>query len=395
MNSTSTTQKTLKNSLPEASLEGRKFRFLASSAEEAVSVIREKLGENANVLSVKQTKNKGFKRFLQSPKLEIIVEVPKNKEHKKSAVYSKKEVSVKEQDSAKSNVLESKSKQKATLSPVENKKPTSDKIFGNYSKIKLDTANQQNTALSSSLSSQTLWIYRCGFQDNLKERIIADLKPEQDVELNPNRILGDIYYWLQQNYSPELKNPIGKRIAFLGSSGSGKTTALCKYLSAQVFSKNLSVSVFKLEGETPNADESLSLFCEVMGTTLHRNTQMLENNQQTIFFDTPGLDFNNHAQIQHWDHQFQEFNIDTRVLVLNASYEYPLLKKQFQQGLQMGVTHIIFTHLDETVKPGKLWSLLIPKHADLLLCVHGSSISHDFTEDNFSFLVSLTLPGIH
>lgn len=391
----STTQKTSKNTLLESSLEGRKFRFLASSAEEAVNVIREKLGENANVLSVKQTKNKGLKRFLQSPKLEIIVEVPKKKELKKPAAYSEKKVGVKKPVSDKSNVLENKNKQKATPSSIENKKNTSDKIYDNYSNLKFDTSNQQNTARSNSQSSQTLWIDRCGFQDNLKERIIADLRPEKDIELNPNRILGDIYYWLQQNYSPELKNPIGKRIAFLGSSGSGKTTSLCKYLSAQVFSKNLSVSVFKLDGETPNTDESLSLFCEIMGTTLHRNTQMLDNNQQTIFFDTPGIDFNNPAQIQHCDHQFQEFNIDTKVLVLNASYEYPLLKKQFQQGLQMGVTHIIFTHLDETVKPGKLWSLLIPKHADLLLCVHGSSISHDFTEDNFSFLVSLTLPGIH
>ena len=392
----SSRQKNPINSQSRSSLEGRKFRFQASSAEEAVSVIRKRLGENANVLSVKQMKNTGIKRFLQSPKLEIIVEVPKSKVIEKSEANSKKKKKFQEKDISQSTVVENKDHQKAAPSSLKSEKSTSNKtVHTNNDHIKLDTAKNKNVELMGSPSSTALWIDRCGFQEALKERILSELKPSPEIELSPNRILGDIYYWLQQNYSPKLKTSIGKRIAFLGSSGSGKTTALCKYLSAQVFSKNLSVSVFKLEGETPNTDESLSLFCEIMGTTLHRNTQMLDNNQQTIFFDTPGIDFNNPAQIQHWDHQFQEFNIDTRVLVLNASYEYPLLKKQFQQGLQMGVTHIIFTHLDETVKPGKLWSLLIPKHADLLLCVHGSSISHDFTEDNFSFLVSLTLPGIH
>lgn len=391
-----TTQKILKNPPSKSSLEGRKFRFQASSAEEAVSVIRKKLGRNANVLSVKQMKNTGIKRFLQSPKLEIIVEVPKAEDSKKPKANTKEKTVIQEQHTQKTYSSQRKEKENPTLLPSKNKKPVSNNIYNNRnSQIKSNINKQKHQESPDTLSCKAHWIDRCGFQESLKERILSDLATNPDTERNPSRVLADIYYWLQQNYSSKLKRPIGKRIAFLGTSGSGKTTALCKYLAAQVFSKKFSVSVFKLDGDTPNTDESLSLFCEVMGTTLHRNTQMLENNQQTIFFDTPGIDFNNPSQMQYWDHQLQEFNIDTRVLVLNASYEYPLLKKQFQQGLQLGATHLIFTHVDETVKPGKLWSLLIPNNADLLLCVHGASISHDYSEDNFSYLAGLTLPGIH
>jgi predicted DNA-binding antitoxin AbrB/MazE fold protein len=48
--------------------EGKRFKLVVRSAEEAVRVIREKLGEDARVLSVKQVGGEGLKRFISSPK---------------------------------------------------------------------------------------------------------------------------------------------------------------------------------------------------------------------------------------------------------------------------------------------------------------------------------------
>ena len=39
-------------------------------------MIRDKLGENARVVSVRQIGGEGLKRFISSPKLEVIAEVP-------------------------------------------------------------------------------------------------------------------------------------------------------------------------------------------------------------------------------------------------------------------------------------------------------------------------------
>ena len=55
---------------------GKRFRLVVRSAEEAVRVIREKLGEDARVFSVKQVGGEGLKRFISSPKLEVIAEIP-------------------------------------------------------------------------------------------------------------------------------------------------------------------------------------------------------------------------------------------------------------------------------------------------------------------------------
>jgi flagellar biosynthesis GTPase FlhF len=59
---------------------GKKFRLIVRSAEEAVRVIRDKLGDNAKVISVRQVGGEGLKRFISSPKLEVIAQVVEENE---------------------------------------------------------------------------------------------------------------------------------------------------------------------------------------------------------------------------------------------------------------------------------------------------------------------------
>ena len=54
---------------------GKKFRLVVRSAEEAVRVDTEKLGDKAKVISVRQLGGEGLKRFISSPKLEVIAQV--------------------------------------------------------------------------------------------------------------------------------------------------------------------------------------------------------------------------------------------------------------------------------------------------------------------------------
>ena len=62
--------------IESAASKGKKYRLVVKSAEEAVRVIREKLGATARVLSVKQMGGQGLSKFISSPKLEVFVEVP-------------------------------------------------------------------------------------------------------------------------------------------------------------------------------------------------------------------------------------------------------------------------------------------------------------------------------
>ena len=53
----------------------QRYRFVVGSAEEAVSVLRQRFGQRARVVSVRQVEGKGLARFLQAPKLEVIAAV--------------------------------------------------------------------------------------------------------------------------------------------------------------------------------------------------------------------------------------------------------------------------------------------------------------------------------
>ena len=79
---------TLTNSNTEAKA-GKRFRLTVRSAEEAVRVIREKLGEKARVLSVRQVGGEGLKKFISSPKLEVIAEIPSNEESNENVSLEK------------------------------------------------------------------------------------------------------------------------------------------------------------------------------------------------------------------------------------------------------------------------------------------------------------------
>ena len=48
-------------------------------------MIRDKLGDDARVLSVRQVGGEGLKRFISSPKLEVIAEVPSDNENESSS----------------------------------------------------------------------------------------------------------------------------------------------------------------------------------------------------------------------------------------------------------------------------------------------------------------------
>src|SRR3954470_23932525 len=54
---------------------GSCFKFTVRSAEEAVSLIRERLGANARVLSVRSVEAKGLRKFFGAPRLEVIAQM--------------------------------------------------------------------------------------------------------------------------------------------------------------------------------------------------------------------------------------------------------------------------------------------------------------------------------
>ena len=166
------------------------FRLVVRSAEEAVQTIRSQLGEQARVVSVQTLPQTGLARWIGSPKFEVIAEVPPREPE-----------------------------------PVE---PT----------LPIAAAGAARRAYSPT-ESETMGrlpavLRRAGFSEQFVGRLAATVE-RAGAERPLHAALADLGKELRQTLAAVPARPLPDRVAFLGSAGVGRTTALCKWMSHQVF----------------------------------------------------------------------------------------------------------------------------------------------------------------
>ena len=84
--------------------------------------------------------------------------------------------------------------------------------------------------------------------------------------------------------------------------------------------------------------------------------------------------------------------VDESVVVVNAAYETELIAEAIAGGNRMGAKHVVFSHLDETRRAGKLWKFALSGGARPLFFSYGSNPAGDYTMDPFSYLLEKTFP---
>ena len=80
---------------------------------------------------------------------------------------------------------------------------------------------------------------------------------------------------------------------FIGPPGSGKTTALCKWLTLAALLEERAARVWRLDGATANTADFLAIHCEMLGVPLERFWMKIYDLQMMIC--TPPV----HPQTDH------------------------------------------------------------------------------------------------
>ena len=308
---------------------GKKFRLVVRSAEEAVRVIREKLGEDAKVLSVRQVGGSGLKRFVSSPKLEVIAHVPE-----------------------------------AEVAEIDEK----------HGSLYLLERTGFDRGLINSLQTWSNW-------KEISELPIAEALKEITVGLSDRFRKIDI-------------KPTSQQIAFVGSPGSGKTTTLCKFLANEVFINKNTPNVLKLENGMPNPDDSLRIFCEVIGVTLFReeNNFPKASSHSPLYLDFPGFSLSNTNDWLEAGEALDRLNVDTRVLVVNGAYEKEIILKEIRLARNLNATHLAITHFDEISNATKLWPILFEHNLSPLCICNGQNVTGDFSTNVMNQMITKTFP---
>lgn len=363
---------------------GQKYKFIVKSAEEAATIIREKLGERAQVISVRQVEGEGLAKFLTSPKLEIIAQIPIQEEPPASVPAE------------------------ATSYPEADDEPPVDspqrRRAPRVRKVRAATAEGQREesdmvpeslvrAMFNNLPTGRLWTllskagipaeFLAQFEEHPESRKLKD---------QPLQTAISQFAMLMRDRAPSRSLALSNRVAFIGSPGAGVTTALCKQIASDVFLRGRSACVMKLEADEPNSAEGLSMFCEALGVALLREPSELRKvpEETNVYFDVPGMILNV-KNIRYLQKIFDELGVESRVLVVNAAYERAIIQEAYTRATALGATHVVFTHVDELPRCGKLWEFVLDDGLVPLFASTGQNIAGDYDRHVIDLLVRRTL----
>ncbi|ATC63656.1 hypothetical protein CMV30_06650 [Nibricoccus aquaticus] len=370
---------------------GATYKFTVRSTEEAVRTIREQLGEHAKVLSVRQVGSGLFSK----PKLEVVAQISEppvatsaseSSETAAPAFSLRSDESATPLSGAQRSALNTQLSPSATL-PATGRGPSS------------------KTAAPSGARLPEL-LRKAGFSESLVTRLQASPAFAGNDERPLHQALVEVGRFLRQTAAKRSARALPARTAFLGTPGSGRTTALCKWLARDVFAKNRTGRVVKAEFDRPNPAEGLAVFCEALGLSLEYHapasddstsvSQLSTLNSQPdhfLYADLPGLSLRNPSENAALARFLDTEKFAGRVLVLNAAYDHAMLRRCYAAGRDLGATHLVFTHLDELDHWGKLWDYLLDGELTPLFLATGPSLTGDLEEDAITAVLRRTLPG--
>lgn len=335
---------------------GTCYKFTVANAQEAASVIRERLGEHATVLSVRQVKRGGLLSLLSSPRLEVVARVGET-------VMASEAGAV-----------------------VPNR-------HGSASEVPRGPAHLPVSPVTHRLDDL---LVRSGFSPAVLARLRAlpgwaalREEPLHRALVMTGRHLTGLATFGRQDPAPL------SRAAFIGAPGVGRTTALCKWIAAEVFRRARIGHVVTAEFDRPNPAGPLPVFCEALGVPLAHFPASTRPATPGGFVcvDLPGMSVRRPAENAALRSFLDREEITERILVLNAAYDAGALGAARRAGRDLGATHVVFTHLDEVAQWGRLWDQLLEGDLTPLFLSTGPSLTGELEADPVDSVARRTFPA--
>ncbi|HZZ58444.1 MAG TPA: hypothetical protein VFE31_11485, partial [Opitutaceae bacterium] len=198
-----------------------------------------------------------------------------------------------------------------------------------------------------------------------------------------HRALVDIGNYIRESAETKWGGEGLRRAAFLGTAGSGRTTALCKWLGLEVFRRARAGHVVTVEFDRPNPPGALPVFCEALGVPLARFPASTEPAVPGgfVYLDMPALSPSDAKANRALARFLDDEGVTERVLVLNAAYDHACLRAAYAEARQLRATHVVFTHLDEVTQWGRLWDYLLDGALEPLFLGTGPTLTGDCEDD--------------
>ncbi len=343
--------------------------FIATSAADAVAQIRTQLGPSAVVLNVRQLPGNGIARLWQTPRIEVIACLPEDAppDAPSELAELRQELATLRQQIPRPPASP------AATSPV----PPGDLLEA----PSLQAGRRTECDYGGWRTGEVL--ENLGLLPRFAQKMVERLKiihgqapPESLSE--EMQLLREVLRQSWPQLPPTDGNGLSRTHVLIGAPGVGKTTCLCKWLAQSVLLENLDARVVRLDGNTANTAELLSIYCDILGVPLARQLPEEDTNGATMFIDLPGANANDPQALNSLALQLKSLPKPQVHLVLNGAYEMPVLLAQIRAFSTLPVTDLIVTHLDEEQRWGKLWNFVLGTNYTLRFFSTGQNIPGDF-----------------
>ena len=340
------------------------LRFQARDSAQAIRQIQAQLGAEAVVLSVNRLPAKGLGRLWRRPGLEVLAGVPEEEEME-----------------GRESLLTS--------------APTADASadWGSGREQILSGGGGQANGEQSRLTSAATGGWRSaavleqmGLMPLCIDRVLE--RARQGCADTAPSSFGEEFSLVREALESFWQKPSAGRAqhlpplhVFVGAPGSGKTTALCKWLAKAVLVENRAVRAWRLDSRSANFAGLLDFYSEILGVPLEREWRELPATPgfELGFVDLPGVGPQDAAGLQQLESRVRSFPGAQVHLVLNAAYEVPALLSQVRAYAALPLSDLIITHLDEEKRRGKLWNLVLGTNLPVRFLAGGQNIPGEFS----------------
>lgn len=353
-------------------------KFIARNYKEALELIKNDWGDDAVILSTEE--KKGNPSYV-----EITAATDYDKEFIKKDINQKSSTTQKTDNFADSRLSFLYRKNREAVQ--------------NTAEINSDIPDILNNQINVNEKKEKVSLYKPLKQDLLEHLINCSISKDFATNLcKKARCLDDIIYLIKHQLIIKDTTKTSKVIMLIGPTGVGKTTTVAK-LAAKALKEGKRVGLINLDTYRIGACEQIRIYARIMGIplyiasgedTIKEGITRFMKNRDLIFIDTMGRNPK--------DEEYNKFlsniclsnpNIELHLL-LSANSDCDFMMEAYKFYKRLPISCIAFTKIDEAIKYGSLYNLLMTYRKPVAYVTTGQKVPDDIgfpTVDNLSELI--------
>ncbi len=394
-------------------------KYVGTNEKEAYLKVKEELGDDALIISVKSVKPKGISRIFKKPFVEVVatnddrVLRPRHRDEKanfnRKPAFRSENISIaseKEKDDYLSRQTKANEKYEErvkakydeirAINPEDmlrdfaknfsedlDKTVPEMKVVDEADKLPKTTKKQENDFISA--------IYDQLLENEVLEEHINMLTEGAHGLSDDDRkeIVAIVYKRIIEvlsDYEPIKKNK-DNVIFFVGPTGVGKTTTIAKVASYFILNQGLKVALITADTYRIAAVEQLKTYANILNIPIRviYNENEIEEaiasfkDYDLVFVDTAGRSHKNDQRQMELAKLLNSVDKKEVYLVLSAATKYKDLKNITKKYSDICDYKIIFTKLDETISYGNILNTKLLTGAKLSYVTFGQSVPEDIS----------------